>query len=343
MSDTLDTHRTAVLLMAYGGPTSLDEVGQFMLELTGREPSDETLARVRMRYLTIGGASPLPEMAVEIATELEAKLAQKGRGLPVAVGFRYCCPRISETLKGMYDAGVREVVAVSLSPYASKTTTDAYRAEYLAALRELPEMTVLEAPLLYTLPAFVDLHAIALAVGVEHIDVSARSGLLYVMTAHSLPIADLTDPDPYVHGLRKVADRIAEVVMLGRGAEFADEPALPGISAYGNLTGERPWLIAYQSRGERPGEWLGPDLDDVIEAAAAAGRSAIVVVPIGFAVDHMETLYDLDVVAAGKAMELGMEWARSEVPNADDRFIDDIADVIVTMLADQSDGAASRN
>lgn len=320
---------TAVMLMAYGGPTSLDEVERFMCELTGREPSQEVLDRVKMRYLTIGGSSPLPEMVSGIAEELEKVLETKGRAMPVTVGFRYCPPRIGDTLRAMYEAGIRHVITVSMSPFESKITTEAYRAEVEAVLAGLPGMTVVEAPLLSTLPSYISLHAMALAVANEHIEPQSLTRSVYVMTAHSLPLDDAGEIDAYVAGLRGVADRVARTVMLPPGQEFSDAPDFAGIASYGAPSGERPWLIAYQSKGERGGDWLGPDLDDVIESAAKAGYTAVIVVPIGFAIDHMETMFDLDVVAAGKAFDLDMDWARADVPNADPRLIADMADMIL--------------
>ena len=92
--------------------------------------------------------------------------------------------------------------------------------------------------------------------------------------------------------------------------------------------GVQPWIVAYQSKGQKPGEWLGPFLDDIIKASGASGVEAIVVSPIGFVTDHMETLYDLDIVAEGEARDAGVGFVRSAVPNADDRLVQDVARAI---------------
>ena len=101
--------------------------------------------------------------------------------------------------------------------------------------------------------------------------------------------------------------------------------ALAGVDAFGGRNGDAPWLLAFQSKGRRGGAWLGPDLDDVIDAAGAAGYRALVVLPIGFALDHMETLYDLDVSSAERARDAGLLFARALAPNDAAPMIDALA------------------
>ncbi|MBA4370443.1 MAG: ferrochelatase, partial [Coriobacteriaceae bacterium] len=137
---------------------------------------------------------------------------------------------------------------------------------------------------------------------------------------------------PYVAGLERVATDVAQAYGLGAAERLEGSGRLKGIRALGNLGGATPWVLCYQSKGSRPGEWLEPALDDVIDAAASAGFGSIVAVPIGFVTDHMETRYDLDVEAAEKVLDLGMEWARSEVPNATTNIVDVMAAVIRPLL-----------
>jgi ferrochelatase len=99
------------------------------------------------------------------------------------------------------------------------------------------------------------------------------------------------------------------------------------------VTGARRWLVAYQSKGARGGEWLGPDVDDVIDGVVAEGHHGVLVVPLGFATDHMETLYDLDVVARRRARDAGIAFARSAVPNADPRLAASIAEAVMETAA----------
>jgi ferrochelatase len=120
---------------------------------------------------------------------------------------------------------------------------------------------------------------------------------------------------------------------LADGACFRDDERLPGVSAFGSLEGPIGWLQGYQSKGARPGEWLGPDLADVMAVAAKNGYDAVVVAPIGFAIDHMETLWDLDIDARTQAEEQGLLFMRTRVPNGDQRFIEALTWAVEPLLS----------
>jgi len=121
---------------------------------------------------------------------------------------------------------------------------------------------------------------------------------------------------------------------LAQGQDISDDERLPGIESVGGLGGAVPWVFAYQSKGARPGAWLGPDLDDVIDAASSAGYDSIVVCPVGFATDHMETMYDLDIVAEERARARGLGFVRSAVPNDDPLLIAAFAELLAPHLRD---------
>jgi len=331
VTEAFDCGSSAVLLMAYGGPDCLEAVGPFMCDLTGREPGPEMLARVQARYASIGGKSPLPEIAQGFAGALEASLARGGCSVPVAVGFKYTHPKIGDVLAGLHERGIRSVVGVSLSPFESKSTSTAYEGAVSEALPGLPGMRVEYAPALGELPEFAAAHAVALAEALGRVRAS-RSETLVVFTAHSLPVADLETPERYITGLRRVASHLAEEAGWSRGTDFAASELLGDIASFGALEGDSPWMLAYQSKGMRPGEWLGPDLADVMAAAAAAGIKAVVVSPIGFATEHMETRYDLDVVEADRASGLGIEFARGAAPNSHPALVGAVSSAVVRAM-----------
>jgi ferrochelatase len=322
--------KSGVLLMGFGGPDSLDAVGPFMRNLMGREPSPELIERVQRRYLAIGGSSPLREIAVVMAGKLEEQLAERGADVPVRVGMRYWHPFIEEGLTSLAEEGCDRVVLVSLSPFESKVASGAYREAISAAAEELAHIEFVEAPLISTLPSFVDYLAGGVAVALE--DLEPNEGAILAFTAHSLPESDLAEGDPYVAGLRQVAEALAEKLGLALGHEGAGGNIFEEFRAYGSSDKPRAWFLVYQSKGQKPGPWLGPDLDDLIDAAAASSVTAIVACPIGFATDHMETLYDLDIVAADKAISADLEFVRSPVPNDADSLVADIAGAVLPLL-----------
>lgn len=310
---------TGILLTAFGGPDSLESVGPFMARFMGREPSPAIVAAAQEKYRAIGGASPLPATAAVVADALERHLIAMGHDVVVRAGMRYWEPSITHALEELQAAGAERVTMVSLSAFESQVTCEAYRTEAADAADGMAIASICEAPSLSRAPQYRDFFGHACA---HALDAIAAHQPLVVMTAHSLPVSDLAVDDPYPGGLREVSDAVAAIAGLAEGADFGDDERLPDISAFGSLDAPVPWLLAYQSRGVRPGDWLGPDLSRVMEVAAGVGYDGVVVVPIGFAIDHMETLWDLDVDALGRAAELGLTFVRTGVPNADDSFIE---------------------
>lgn len=320
--------RTGVLIAGFGGPDSIEAVGPFMCNLMGREPSDALLARICEHYERIGGSSPLVGIARELALRVAEALAANGHDVPVEVGMRYWDPFIDDAVAALAAAGVEHVVMVTLSPFETQVTHGEYRIALEDALAAIPGLTAEEMPLLSALPAFAALHAEGAATALAGL---ASASAPVVFSAHSLPVADAAADPAYVDGLRAVADAVAG--FLGLAAPGAECEPLPGVSAYGNAGGPRPWLLAYQSQGARGGQWLGPATADAVSAAAAAGHTGVAVVPVAFATDHMETLYDIDIVAAEAARGAGIAFARSAVPNAHPRLAADIAAVVGERIA----------
>lgn len=322
--------RTGVLVMGFGGPDCLEAVGPFMCNLMGREPSEELVSRVQRRYLAIGGSSPLPEIASALAGKLEGALAEAGHQVPVAVGMRYWDPFIEDGIAHLVASGCSRVILLSLSPFESKVASGAYRESVEAASAAHPELEFVEAPLISELDEFIAFYAGSTAV--ELMDIEPNEGVVLAFSAHSLPESDLTEDDPYVAGLRATADRLALKLGLKEGHDGAGGLMFEQFRAFGSDEPPRAWYLVFQSKGQRPGAWLGPDLDELIEALADTPATGLVVVPIGFATDHMETLYDLDIVSAGNALDRDLVFARAQVPNDHDTIVAGLVRVLGGML-----------
>ncbi len=321
-----------VLVMAYGGPDCLDAVGPFVENLIGRPSSLDVIERVKSRYTAIGGCSPLPAITGGFVSSIALELDRLGMPLPVVAGFKYTEPSIGSVLRGMYARGVRKVIAVSLSPFQSKATSTAYASAVNEAIEDMSEMNVQYVEAIGDMSIFVELHRESLSSASERVaDIDAHE-VLTVFTAHSLPVSDLEAPELYVSGLRRVADEIAADLGYEAGADFSSCQRLPGIESFGSPDAAEPWMLAYQSKGMRPGAWLGPELEDVMALAAEHGFRAIVVSPIGFATEHMETAYDLDIVETGHAHELGIGFERGLAPNDDPRLVAAISSAILGIL-----------
>jgi ferrochelatase len=320
--------RVGILVVGFGGPDCPDAVGPFMCNLMGREPAPEVVARVRSRYELIGGCSPLAATAAELAELIAAAVARRGVDAVATVGMRYWEPYIGGAVEDLVRAGATQLVIVALSPFETHVTHGEYRDAVAEALEGHPDVASLEAPLLSELPVYATLHAEAARAALARL---GQADAPVVFSAHSLPRADVLADDAYVSGLEACAERVA--AELGLAAGGPDAEVFPGIVGHGAKDGPRRWIVAYQSKGVRGGEWLGPDTDDAIGAAATIGARGIAVVPLGFATEHMETLYDLDIVAARRAAAAGISFERSAAPDADPRLADAVAAAIVDILA----------
>jgi protoporphyrin/coproporphyrin ferrochelatase len=319
--------RTGVLLQGYGGPKTVADVGPFMRNLMGREPSAELVARIASHYEAIGGGSPLLEIADKIAVALEERLAARGMDVPVRVGMRYWEPYLADTVEQLVALGCDRIVALSLSAFESEIATGAYRRAIEPVLAEHPCVHLLEAPLAAEHEAYAEFFAKS----VTEAFAGLPEGAVVAFSAHSLPLSDLVADDPYVAGIEATARKVAELLGLGAatseaGAGFSEE-----FATLGSDEGPHPWYLVYQSKGARPGGWLGPELDALMSGVAEAGAPGVVVCPIGFMTDHMETLWDLDIVAARRAAELGIPFVRAAVPNVDGALLDVLADSVATL------------
>ncbi len=300
--------RWGVLLLAFGGPDSPGAVEPFMTELAGgRQPSPAAVARAREKYRSIGGRSPLLTITLAQAAALEAELnASPAPRCRVYVGTRYWRPTIPEALRQMVTDGVRQAVAVSLAPHRSRVSTGAYEDGVAAALAELqpgPLPAVTHAPDWYNHPLFIEALVEKLVEGLGRFPADRRAGVEVVFTAHSLPVSYIREGDPYLDQLRATVKALVDRV---------------GVS----------WHLAFQSRGGGQQEWLGPEAGEVLADLAARRRRDVLLVPIGFVADHVETLYDIDIALAGRARDLGLDFRRTDSLNTSATFIRALATVV---------------
>lgn len=295
-----------VLLMAHGSPDSLEEVGPFLDYVRGGRPTPQALVEeIREHYRRIGGRSPLLDLTQAQATALQARLNLAGDRFRVYVGMRNWRPFIQDTVQQMVTDGLQRVIALSLAPQYSQLSVGAYEqalARAQAALGVSLDVRCIASwhahPLL--LQAFAEKIQEALA----RLPWGEPAQVHPIFTAHSLPERILAEGDPYA----------AEVEGTARGVAA--------------LVGFTEWDLAYQSQGATADPWLGPTLEAVLQRCAARGQRQVLLVPIGFVCDHMEILYDLDIVAQRIAQEQGLSLTRTASLNTSPCFIEALADVI---------------
>jgi protoporphyrin/coproporphyrin ferrochelatase len=291
-----------VLLVAHGTVERLDELPEFLLRIRhGRPASPELIAELVRRYQAIGG-SPLLEITRGQAAALAERL-----GVPVLVGMRLWSPSVEDALRQAADQGLKRLAVLPLAPFSVHVYWQAAVRSQQTVAGELG----VRAPLLVPVEAWgeaPDLVA-AQARAIEPLLAGhSADETALVLSFHSLPARVIEAGDPY----RTLAEAAAGAVArkLGRAHD-----------------------LAFQSQGADGGAWVGPDLPTVFERVASAGHKRVVVAPIGFLAEHVETLYDLDIEAKGLAEQRGLVFERAPALNTDAGLIAAMAGVAERALS----------
>ncbi len=308
----------AILLLAYGGPDSLDDVEPYLLDVRGgRATPPELVEEIRGRYAAIGGKSPLLEITRRQGQALEAQLNRNTPGnYRVFVGMRHWKPCIREAIDQIAYEGITRVTAICMSPFFSRMSTGAYYEHLQQAIEQQPvesawrnELNLRKIEAWYDHPDFVHAQTVNLQTGLKRFGQDAqpqKNQPLVLFTVHSLPAALAEQADPYADQFADLCHRVA------------------------NDAGLQPedWRACYQSAGARNGRWLGPSLEDTLQQLASEGKKSVLVASIGFLCDHVEVLYDIDIEARRLAAQVGIHLERTASMNDQPLFITALAEII---------------
>jgi protoporphyrin/coproporphyrin ferrochelatase len=303
----------SVLIVSFGGPQGLADIRPFLANvLRGRRVSPERVEDVAHHYELFGGISPITDITRRQAAGLQERLAASGHPLPVYVGMRNWHPLLPDTLRAMHDAGARHAVGFIAAAQHSYSSCQQYRENVSAARAELrgagQDVNVTFAGSWFDHPLWVAANAAHVRDARGRLPASLSGQARLVFTAHSIP-QSMAEASRYREQLLESSRLVAEA------AGMAD------------------WTLVYQSRSGRPGDpWLEPDVCDYLRQARTQGLAAAVLCPIGFVCDHVEVLYDLDREAADVCAEIGLPLTRAEAVNDDSRFLDMMADVVLTTI-----------
>lgn len=305
------TKSTAVLLMAYGGPDSLDDVTPYLADVRrGRPTPPELIEEITARYAAIGGKSPLLAHTQKQAAALENQLNSTGNGnYRVFIGMRHWKPAIREAVAQIRDAGFDRITALCMTPFSSSMSTGAYFEKLDAAVEELyPDKrpVIIKAGAWYDNPAAIQALADRVEQGLHLFNPELRDQVQVIFTAHSLPAVIRDQGDPYPGQFEQMAEKVAVKANL-----------LPG-----------RWTLGYQSAGAASMPWLGPSLEEIISQADTSGKRNLLVAPIGFLTDHVEILYDIDIEAKNYCAQLGIHLERTPSLNDDPDFIRALSKII---------------
>jgi protoporphyrin/coproporphyrin ferrochelatase len=287
---------TAVVLMAYGSPSEIDDIPAYLADIReGKPVSERAVEELKERYRRIGGRSPLDDHTESQRAALEREL-----GLPVHVGMKHWRPRISEAVDAALAGGAERIVGLVLAPHYSRLSIATYRSRFEDTLGDRAEHVFVES--WHDHEPFIDVLADRVRGTDAHV----------VFTAHSLPERILRDGDPYRDQLLETSGLVAE------------------------RAGLDSWSFAFQSASATGEPWLGPDILEELDRLRAQGVRKVLVCPVGFVSDHLEILWDLDVAARGRADELGLELERVDSLNADPAFVRALAGVVRKALSVRS-------
>ena len=297
----------AVLLMAMGGPDCLENVEPFLLDVRGGRPtSPELVAEIRERYRATGGKSPAVGITMNVATKLERRLNEAGRAqYRVYVGLRHWHPFIKETYARLMKDEPDHIIGLCMAPQQSSLSTGAYRRKLEEAQADLSDhRSVSYVGSWNRHPRLIAAIAANVQEGLRKFSSTARADVTVLFTAHSLPERIVIMNDPYPDEVKGT------------------------VAAVTALLGKQTTAFAYQSQGRSGEPWLGPTVEATVEELARAGRRHVLVAPIGFLCDHVETLYDIDIELKQSAARSGVQLERIAMLNDSPALIETLAEVV---------------
>ena len=295
-----------VLIMAYGGPNSLAEIPGYLADIrNGRPTTPAVLEEITHNYRRIGGKSPLLDWTRKQMAAIAAHFdPQRFR---FYLGMRHWAPWIEETVRDMLDDGIRRAVSVVMAPHYSRLSIAKYHQKIAAGLEMYRvQIDFVHVESYHDAPGLIQALANRVQQGIERWPESEQARVHVVFSAHSLPARILKMGDPYDAQLRETARLVA---------------------ARAGLPAER-WSWSYQSAGRSPEPWLGPQLDEHLVELAKRGVKNVVSVPVGFVCDHVEILYDIDILAQDVARSHGIRLERPPALNTDPLFIQAVVEAI---------------
>jgi ferrochelatase len=227
------------------------------------------------------------------------------------VGMQHSAPWIADAVDAMMAAGITTILGIVLAPQYSRLILSGYEREVDRARSRHPGLEIAVAGAWHTMPGWIEGLSDRITQALAEAPAGPPGAATLIFTAHSLP-RSVIDRDPgYLDQLHQTVDAVVDRLHLPEGS----------------------WRFGWQSAGHSPAEWLKPDLLDILPELAAAGAKEVLVAPVQFVSDHLETLYDIDVAAGEQAAEHGIRLRRIAMPNASPAMIRGLAEVVERGLA----------
>ncbi len=300
-----------ILLVNMGGPQSIEEMRLFLKNMFSdkyilplpfglRQFVANMIAKKRHpasweKYQLIGGTPIIKH------TEAAGVALAQSSEMPVYTAYSYTPPFIKDVMKKMADDGVDDIQVITMYPQASDTTTTSVFNDVNKAAKKLNGISIREICDYSVHPKFLEYWKTLIE---EHIANEGVENPLLLFTAHAIPMYGVKRGDKYPDTVRHMSKRLADMM-------------------------QRPYEVAFQSR-VGPVKWVGPDTDDHLEELVAGGARKVVMIPLSFTTECLETVYDLNIklVDIYKKDDRVDHISRVEIPVAHPLFIETLKRVV---------------
>jgi ferrochelatase len=317
--------KLGVILFNMGGPETQADVRPFLFNLF----SDPEIVRIPVRalqkplawmisaarhkksagyYSRIGGGSPLRRITDEQAAALQQELRRRGVEATVYVGMRYWRPFTATALDQIERDGITELIVLPLYPQFSVSTTGSSTKDFVAlldrrgGLRHIRRRYIMR---WHTHDHYIGLLAAQIREEIKKFPDPNPRRVHLLFSAHSVPQSYITNGDPYLRHIEETVRLVSE-----------------------KLDHQSPVHLSFQSK-VGPVKWLEPATDTKLREMKASGVQQVLAIPISFVSEHIETLYELDLLYKELAEELGFKaYARVPAFNTNPRFISTLADLV---------------
>ncbi|MDQ7787126.1 MAG: ferrochelatase [Thermodesulfovibrionales bacterium] len=331
-----------VVFLNLGGPDSLQAVGPFLYNLFSdrqiirlgpsflQKPLAWLISSVRSGktenlYRMIGGKSPILEITSAQAKALEESLNQNSSptappprreksskaatdvNYKVFIAMRYWHPFTEDVIPVIHNTGIRKLIALCLYPHYSIATSGSSLSKFREVISQYPIefFTIAE---WYDHPLYIESLIDVIQKGIQSFGSESAHDIHVLFSAHSLPQKFIDQGDPYVAHTMKTIGEITKRISM-------------------------QWHLSYQSKSG-PVQWLEPSTEAKLEELSGKGVKNILMVPISFVSDHIETLYEIDILYANLATKLGMTLHRAASLNTNPLFIEALRDMVMKSVTD---------
>ncbi|TYR78895.1 ferrochelatase [Priestia megaterium] len=304
----MEKTKVGLLVMAYGTPYEEEDIILYYTHIRhGKRPTDSMIDNLKERYQHIGGVSPLAEITLAQAKQLEETLnaAQTEVEFKMYLGLKHITPFIEDAVEAMKKDNIKHAVSIVLAPHYSTYSTEVYNRRAQKAAAEIDGPEIISVNDWYQEEGFINYWSEEIGKILTQLSDEELQQTAVIFSAHSLPEKIVEANDPYPEQLSITAKLIAQSLHFTNIA------------------------VGWQSEGNTGEPWLGPDVQDLTRDLYEQGYRSFVYAPVGFVADHLEVLYDNDYECKVVTDELNANYYRPPMPNTDSRFIELLANVVL--------------